>query len=182
MINWSVEWIHTVHKHLDIEYSKLTQQHILAEEALILLSKEVIIMCHQIHQVRWQHMDFMASKGDKAVYMALCIWITCQVHRVIQEFVKGGLKYNLAISTVFVHFLTKQMGGNVASGVGGQIKALTGTVAMLKGSVSVATSAAKEATHAAKEANTRATVANTNADIAKKAVKFIYSKNSTQKC
>jgi hypothetical protein len=35
MINWSVKWIHTVHKHLDTKYSKLMQQHILAEEALI---------------------------------------------------------------------------------------------------------------------------------------------------
>jgi hypothetical protein len=28
MIERSVEWIHTVHKHLDLEFTKLTQQHI----------------------------------------------------------------------------------------------------------------------------------------------------------
>ncbi len=181
MINCSVKWIHMVHKHLDTKYSKLTQQHILAEEALILLSEEVIIMYHQIHQVRRQCIEFMASKGNKAAYMAWCIRIKCQVHRVMQVFVKGGLKNNPAILTAFVHFLTKQTGGNVASGVGGQIKALTDTVATLQGSVSMATSTTKEATQVAKEANTRATRANTNADAAKNAVNSIYSKNSTLK-
>ncbi len=82
----------------------------------------------------------------------------------------------------YVQFLTKQMGGDVVSGVGGQIKALTDAVATLKGLVSAATSAAKEATQAVKEANTRATTANTNTDVAKNAVNTIYLKNSTLIC
>jgi hypothetical protein len=130
-------------------------------------------MHHRIHQVRRQRMEFVASKEDKAAYMSPCIWITCQIHRIMQEFVEGGLKNNLAILTAFVRFLTKQTGGNVTSGVGGQIKALTDMVATLKGLVSTATSAAKEAAQAAKEANTRATMANTNADAAKNAVNSI---------
>jgi hypothetical protein len=44
MIDRLVDWIHTVHKHLDLEFTKLTQQHIAEEEALILLLEEVIIM------------------------------------------------------------------------------------------------------------------------------------------
>ncbi len=36
MIDRTVKWIHTVHKHLDLEYTKLTQQHILEDDALIL--------------------------------------------------------------------------------------------------------------------------------------------------
>jgi hypothetical protein len=130
-------------------------------------------------------MEFVASKADKAAHiMAWCIWITCQVHRVMQEFIKGGIKNNPAISTstACVRFRTKQTGGNVFSGVCSQIKALTDTVAMLNGLVSVVTSAAKEATQAAKEANTRATTANTNAEAAKNAVNSIYLKNSTLKC
>ena len=51
MINRLVEWVHTVHKHLDKEFIRLNQQHIAAEEALILLSEEVIIMYTQIFAV-----------------------------------------------------------------------------------------------------------------------------------
>ncbi len=181
MINQSVEWIHTVHKHLDTEYMKLTQQHISEEEALILLSEQVIIMYQRIQQVRSQRMEFVPTKGSKAAYMAQCIWITCQVHRVMQDFVVGGLKNNSAISTTFIRFLTKQTSANVASGVGGQMKTVTDTVTMQKGSVTAATTAAKEATQAAKEANACATTANTNADTAKNSLNSLYAKNLTLK-
>ncbi len=181
MIERFVEWIHTVHKHLDTEYMKLTQQHIAEEEALILLSEQVIIMYQRIQQVWSQRMEFVPTKGSKVAYMARCIWITCQVHRVMQDFVAGGLKNNLAILTAFVRFLTKQTLANVASGVGRQIKTLTDAVATLKGSVSTATTAAKEATKAAKEANAWAMTANTNADAAKNGLNALYSKNSTLK-
>ncbi len=126
-------------------------------------------------------MEFVPNKGSKVAYMARCIWITCRVHRVMQEFVDGGLKNNPTILTAFVRFLTKQTSANVASGVGEQIKTLSDAMATLKGSVSAATSAAKEATQAAKEANTRATIANTNADAAKNGLNELYSKNSTLK-
>jgi hypothetical protein len=149
MINRSVKWIHTVHKHVDTKYSKLLQQHILKEEALIFPLEEVIIMYQRIHQIWRQLMEFIANKGNKATYIAQCIWITCQVHRVMQEFVDGGLKNNPAILTAYVRYLTKQTGGNAPSGIGGQLKALADTVVMLKGTVSVATTAAKEATVAA---------------------------------
>ena len=181
MIEKTVEWIHTVHKHLDYEYTRLTQQFIQDEDALILLSEEVIIMHNRIHAVRRQRMEFVASKDNKADYMARCIWITCQVHRVMQEFVEGGLRNNPAISTAFIRFLTRMTGGNVSAGVGGQIKALTDSIATLKGAATAATAAAKEATQTAKEANTRATTANTNADAAKNSINSLYSKNSTLK-
>jgi hypothetical protein len=125
-------------------------------------------------------MEFVSNKG---AYMAWCIWITCQVHRVMQEFVEGGLKNNPAISTAFVRFLTRQTLANIAPGVGGQIKTLSDALATLKGSVSAATTAAKEATQAAKEANARAmTAANTKSDVAKNGLNALYSKNLTLKC
>ncbi len=102
MIEKTVEWIHTVHKHLDYECMRLTQQFIQDEDALILLSEEVIILHNRIHAVRRQRMEFVASKDNKADYMARCIWITCQVHRVMQEFVEGGLRNNPSISTAFI--------------------------------------------------------------------------------
>jgi hypothetical protein len=52
MIERTIDWIHTVHKHLDLEFTKLTQQHISADDALILLSEELIIMYTRIHTVR----------------------------------------------------------------------------------------------------------------------------------
>ena len=52
MIERTVDWIHTVHKHLDLEFTKLMQQHISTDDALILLSKELIIMYTRIHTVR----------------------------------------------------------------------------------------------------------------------------------
>jgi hypothetical protein len=181
MIDWSVDWIHTVYKHLDQELTRLTQQHIVEEEALILLSEEMIIMYTRIFAIRRQQMEFVVNRANKIEYMVRCIWITCQVHRVMQGYVQGGLTHNPAINSAFVCFLTKQMGRNVVSGTGSQIKALSNTVATLKGSVMVVTSATKEAAQTAKEANTCATTANTNADAAKNAVNSIYSKNSTLK-
>ena len=181
MIDCSVAWIHTVHKHLDTEYLKLTQQHISEDEALILVSEQVIIMYQRIHQVCSQRMEFVPNKVSQMAYMARCIWITCQVHRVMHDFVKGGLKNNPAISTAFVRFLTRQTAQNVASGIGSQLKTISDSVASMKGTVSAATTAAKEATQAAKEANARATTANTNADAAKNGLNSLYSKNSTLK-
>ncbi len=134
-------------------------------------------MHNWIHAVRRQRMEFVASKDNKADYMARCIWITCQVQRVMQEFVEGGMRNNPAISTAFIRFLTKMTGGNVSAGVGGQINSLTDSIVTLKGAATAATVATKEATQTAKEANT----ANTNADTAKNSVNSLYSKNSTLK-
>jgi hypothetical protein len=181
MIKCFIEWIYTIHKHFNLEYLKLTQQLIQEEDALILLLEELIIMYNCIHTVRHQRMEFVASWANKVDYMVLCIWIMYQVHRVMQELIEDGLKYNTAISTTFVCFLTNQMGGNVSSGARRQIKTLTDMIAMLKGLVVAATTATKEASQTAKEANTRATMANTNANAAKNAVNSNYSKNSTLK-
>ena len=97
MIEKMVEWIHTVHKHLDLEFTRLSQQHILEEDALILMSEEVIIKYNRIHMVCHQCMEFVANWANKVAYMTHCIWITCQVHWVMQEFTKGGLWNNPAI-------------------------------------------------------------------------------------
>ncbi len=39
--------------------------------------------------------------------MTRCIWITLQVHRVMQEFIQGGLQSNSTIATAFMRFLVK---------------------------------------------------------------------------
>ena len=139
MINKTVEWISKVRKHLDAELLKLTQQHITAEDALILLSEEVIIMFSRIQTERMQRMEFVASRANKVDYMTRCIWITLQVHRVMQEFVQGGLQSISTIVTAFMRFLVKTSAGNAAGGGGGQLKTLTDKVEKLQMAVATAT-------------------------------------------
>ena len=167
---------------LDAELLKLTQQHIMAEDALILLSEEVIIMFSRIQTERMQRMEFVASCANKADYMTRCIWITLQVHRVMQEFVQGGLQSNLTIATAFMRFLVKTSAGNPAGGGGGQLKTLTDKVEKLQTAAAMATRVFKAALKDSKEALTRASTANTQADTAKNAVNAIYAKNPTLKC
>jgi hypothetical protein len=116
MLEHTQQWLLMVHKHLDAELTKLMQMNISEEEALILLSEEVIIMFDHLYAIRHKRMDFVV-KGSRLEYMVRCIWISLQVHMAMDDFVKDGLKYNLAISAAFIRFLTKQMGGNVAAGV-----------------------------------------------------------------
>ncbi len=51
-------WLLMVNKHLDAELAKLTQMHITAKEALILLSEEIIIMFDQFYAIRHKRMEF----------------------------------------------------------------------------------------------------------------------------
>ncbi len=70
LVERSVEWIHTVHKHINLEYSKLTQQHIQVEDELIFLLEELIIIYNCIYVVWRQRMVFVASRANKVNYMA----------------------------------------------------------------------------------------------------------------
>ena len=64
---------------MDVELLKLTQQHITEEDALILLSEEVIIMFSRIQTECMQRIEFVASHANKVDYTTRCIWITLQV-------------------------------------------------------------------------------------------------------
>ena len=180
MVDRTVEWVHTVHKHLDMELSRFTQLHISKEESLILLLEEVIIMYARIHDVQKHMMEF-TTHVNKVDYMVRCIWVTLQVHRVMQEFVQGGLKSHLTIGSAFIWFLTKQTGNNVASGVGVQLGKLTESVSRIKNLAKTADLAAKDAAKVAKEVNTCSSAANTSAKKAKNDMKTLYTKNSTLK-
>ena len=99
----------------------------------------------------------------------------------MDDFVKQGLKYNLAISAAFICFLTKQTGQNVSSGVGSQIKVLSEALEKFVKMAKEAVDAAKEATSVLKEAITRSGSASTAADKAVSDVKAILAKNSNLK-
>ena len=180
MVDRTVEWVHTVHKHLDMELTRLTQLHISEEESLILLSEEVIIMYSRIHDVRKHMMEF-TGQINKVDYMVRCIWVTLQVHQVMQEFVQGGLKSHPAIGSAFIRFLTKQTGNNVALGIGVQLEKLTTAVDRIESLAKMADTAAKDAARVSKKANARAATANLTAKKASEGLKMLYTKNSTLK-
>ncbi len=51
LLEYTLQWFSTVFKHLDAEFTRLTQVNISEEEKLILLSKEVIIMYNCFHAI-----------------------------------------------------------------------------------------------------------------------------------
>ncbi len=180
MINRTLAWFNTVHCHLDAELLQLAQLHISEDECLNFLSEEIIIMYMMIHEIRKQHMEF-TLKGKRVEYMMRCIWLALQAHTVTDDFIKRGLKYNLAISAAFIRFLTKQTDQNVASGVGSQIKVLTEVLEKYVKMAKEAADAANEATRVSKEAITWSGLASTAADKAASDVKAILAKNSNLK-
>ncbi len=115
MLKHTQHWLLMVHKHLNAELVKLMQMNILEEEALILLSEEVIIMFDRFYAIRRKHMDFVV-KGNRIEYMVRCIWILLQVHMAMDDFVKDSLKYNLAISAAFIHFFDEADGRKCVGG------------------------------------------------------------------
>ncbi len=173
MLEHTQRWLLTVHKHLDAELVKLTQMNILEEEALILLSEEVIIMFDRFYAIWRKRMDFVV-KGNRVEYMVRCIWILLQVHMAMDDFVKDGLKYNLAISLAFIHFLTKQTGGNVSAGVGSQIQ-------WLKEEIKKLGTVASDAKTAAAGASARCTMATNTADKVVKSFEKVFQANPSLK-
>jgi hypothetical protein len=173
MLEWMGAWFQTVHKHLNSELSKLTQMGIPGEDALILLSKEVIIMFNCFYAIRRKHMDFMVKRVG-VEYMVHCIWLSLQVHALMDEFVKDRMKYNPAISAAFVWFLTKQTGSNIRAGLGSQLLKMEERLKALE-------SAAKEAVKEAKEASKQADTAGTNSNAVKTSLKQLYEKNTSLK-
>jgi hypothetical protein len=169
MLEHTQRWLLTVHKHLDAELAKLMQMNILEEEALILLLEEIIIMFDHFYAIRRKHMDFVV-KGKRVEYMVRCIWILLQVHMAMDDFVKDGLKYNSAISAVFICFLSKQTGGNVSAGVGSQIQSLKEEIKKL-GTVP------SDAKTAATGVSARCTMATNTADKVAKSFKKLFQAN-----
>ena len=182
MIDRTLAWFNTAHRHLDAELLQLLQLHISEDKCLILLSEEIIIMFSMIHDIRKQRMEF-TLKGERVEYMVRCIWLTLQAHAVMDGFVKRGLKYNsaISISAAFIRFLTKQTGQNVSTGIGSQIKVLTKVLEKAIKMAKEAADAANEATRVSKEASTRSNTASSAADKAVSDIKAILAKNSTLK-
>jgi hypothetical protein len=173
MLEHTTNWFSTVFKHLDSEFTRLTQVNISEDETLILLSEEVIIMYDRFYAIRRKRMDFTVH-GSQVEYMVRCIWLSLQVHMVMDKFTANGMKYNSTISAAFMRFLTKVTGGNAAAG-------MAGTVASLDSKLKNLDNIIKEVKKDAAAANQRATTANNAAEDAKKTLTKLYQANSTLK-
>ncbi len=173
LIEHTLQWFLTVFKHLDAEFTRLTQVKISEEEMLILLSEEVIIMYNCCHAIQHKHMDFTVN-GSRVEYMVWCIWIAMQVHMVMDEFTQDRMKYNSALSAAFVHFLTKVTGGNAAAG-------MAGSIALLDAKLKNLDSALKEVKKEAAAASASATMANNSTDDIKGKITKLYQLNTTLK-
>jgi hypothetical protein len=160
MLEHTQAWFQKVHKHLDSKLMKLTQMGILEEEALILLSEEIIIMYDRFYPIWCKRMEFIV-KGTRVDYMACCIWLTMQVHMAMDDFVHDGMKYNAPISSAFIRFLTKQTGSNVGTGV-------VNLLSKLEEKLRSAEKNAKDAITLVNKATKRATSASTMVDKADK--------------
>ena len=172
LLEHTSSWFSLVFKHLDAEFTRLTQVNISEEETLILLSEEVIIMFDRFHAIRRKRMDFTVN-GNRVKYMARCIWICMQVHMVMDEFTANGMKYNSTIAA-YMRFLAKVTGGNAAAGMAGMVASLDSKLKNLDNTI-------KEVKKEAVAAGTRATAATNAAEEAKKNLTKLYQANSTLK-
>jgi hypothetical protein len=118
-------------------------------------------------------MDFTVT-GLRVDYMVRSIWLSLQVHMVMDEFTQNGLKYNLSISAAFMRFLTKVTGGNAAAGVGGSVAAIEAKLKLLD-------TALKEVKKEAAAATTWATLSKNAAEDAKSKLAKLYQANPTLK-
>ena len=118
-------------------------------------------------------MDFMVN-GSRVEYLARFVWITMQVHMIMDEFMQNGLKYNPSILAAFMQFLTKVTGGNAAAGV-------AGTVALLENKLKNLDNTLKEVKKEAAAASSRATTAGNAAEEAKSKLTKLYQANPTLK-
>ena len=173
MLEHTLNWFTTVFKHLDSEFVRLTQVNISEEETLILLSEEVIIMFDRFYAIRRKRMDFTVH-GSRVEYMVRCIWLSMEVHMVMDEFTANGMKYNSTISAAFMRFLTKVTGGNAAAGVAGIVASLESKLKNLDNTL-------KEVKKEVVAAASRATSATNAAEDAKKSITKLYQANTTLK-
>ena len=79
-------------------------------------------------------MDFTVH-GSQVEYMVRCIWLSLQVHMVMDKFTANRMKYNSMILAAFMRFLTKVNGGNAAAGMAGTVASLDSKIKNLNNAI-----------------------------------------------
>ena len=173
MVAKTYNWYIVLHRHLDAELLRLTQMHLETDALLVLLSEEVIIMFTLIHNIRKKGVEFSLS-SDPVEYMVQCIWLTIEIHGVMDDMIRHGLSANGAINAAFVRFLTKQVAATAsAKGVKGVDKSAEGLKKMNE--------EMGKLTKLVTEAKSSATSAQTMATQAREDVKNLFIKNKDLK-
>jgi hypothetical protein len=174
MVDRTYNWYVVLHRHLDAELVRLTQMKLDSESLLVLLSEEVIIMFSLVHNIRKKCLEF-SLVCDPLEYMVRCIWLTIEIHGVMEEMIKHGISANSAINAAFVRFLTKQVA--VTAGASGS-KADGKADSTWKQKM---TADAAKAVTVASEAKNIANGAQTLANKVREDLKSLYVKNTDLK-
>ena len=114
MLDRTYNWYVVLHRHLDAELVRLTQMKLDKEALLVLLSEEVIILFTLVHNIRKRGLEFSLA-CDPLDYMVQCIWLTIEIHGVMEEIIKHGISANGAINAAFLRFLTLQVAISASS-------------------------------------------------------------------
>jgi hypothetical protein len=170
MVDKTYNWYVVLHRHLDAELVRLTQMKLDSESLLVLLSEEVIIMFTLVHNIRKKGLEFSLA-CDPLAYMVQCVWLTIEIHGVMDEMIKHGISSNSAINAAFVRFLTKQVA--VTAGTKADNK--------LEGWQKKITDDTAKAVTVATEAKNTANGAQVLANKAKEDIKNLYVKNKDLK-
>jgi hypothetical protein len=144
-----------------------------SESLLVLLSEEVIIMFSLVHNIRKKGLEF-SLVCDPLEYMVRCIWLTIEIHGVMEEMIKHGISANSAINAAFVRFLTKQVA--VTAGASGSKTDKADSTWKQK-----MTADASKAVTVASEAKNIANGAQTLANKTRDDLKSLYVKNTDLK-
>jgi hypothetical protein len=119
----SQKWWTALIAFMNSEILTLAQYGIPEAEAYTLVSDELQIIFRRMFEIRMKMQQFSADR-DKDLYYARCIWFTMKAHMVMQEFSDLNFATHVLISSLFVRFLAKQTGSNVASGIGSKLAQL----------------------------------------------------------
>jgi hypothetical protein len=126
-----------------------------------------------VHNVRKRGLEFSVT-SDPLDFMVRCVWLTIEIHGVMEDMIKHGLSSNGAINAAFVRFLTKQVAVTAAASSGIAEGKTDSWKQKLTTDVAKAAATASEAKASAKDAQQTATKA-------KDDIKNLYAKNKDLK-
>ena len=158
MLSKTDAWFVVLHRHLDTELQRLGQIQQLDKDALlVLLSEEVIILFNLVHNVRKKGLEFSLT-CDFTDFMSCWIWLTLEIHYVMDNMIKDGISSNGVISSAFIRFLTKQIALTAATSGGKPDSKGDAWKQKMEGEVAKAVAAGTKTKSAAKNVQQAATL------------------------
>lgn len=117
MANRSSEWWIALVAYIEDELITLNQFGTSDEDKVyMLVCDELQIMLRKMFEPHMKMLSF-SGKVDHKVYLAKAIWVTMQVHMIMDEFEELGFGSHVLISSLFTRFLAEQTGNSSAAGL-----------------------------------------------------------------